>query len=240
MPDAKRHARPTIRCLNGDLGLDLPGLDVDLGDVAHPFMDELRRVAPESPTGQKRILSIDDPMVYRIRVSDERGATWVDEPAEGEERPAIVWLCAVQRREDGSEDDAFQYFLDLHTHSELLPSGDDRLRYRAEAAIRLFRGLEADLLQLVGEALQQKGTEHVRDLGEWLPCRILVLDAGGVEEIWCALSGRGRDDTFVSEEIRDLLFASLESRLAPAEFETRNDWPTGTVEWFEVVRLGMR
>ena len=43
-------------------------------------MDELRRVAPTSPTGQKRILSIDHPLVYRIRVSSERGATWLDEP----------------------------------------------------------------------------------------------------------------------------------------------------------------
>ena len=51
--------------------------------------------------GQKRILSISYPLVYRLRVSSERGAAWLDE--EG-----IVWLCAVRRREEGSDDDAFE------------------------------------------------------------------------------------------------------------------------------------
>jgi hypothetical protein len=27
---------------------------------------------------------------------------------------------------------------------------------------------------------------------------------------------------------------------APAVFEVRNDWPSGDVEWYEVVVLGMR
>src|SRR6266511_2229691 len=135
-----RRARPTIRCLTVDLDIDLPGLDVDLGDLDHPFRDELRRVAPTSPDGQKRILSIDHPLVYRIRVSSERGATWVDEPND------IVWLCAAHRRQQDSDDDAYAYFADLHESGDLLPNDDDRLRDRAEAAIRLQRGLTADLL----------------------------------------------------------------------------------------------
>lgn len=31
------------------------------------MVEETRRVAPESPKGQKRILGIDHPLVYRIR-----------------------------------------------------------------------------------------------------------------------------------------------------------------------------
>ncbi len=74
----------------------------------------------------------------------------------------------------------------------------------------------------------------------WLPCRVLVLEGDGVEEIWCALSVRGAADDFISQDLRDLLFVKLEEHVAPAVFETRNDWPNGGVEWFEVVRLGMR
>jgi len=37
-----------------------------------------------------------------------------------------------------------------------------------------------------------------------------------------------------------VLFASLERHVAPAVFEVRNDWPSGNVEWYEVVVLGLR
>lgn len=239
MPDA-RSARPTIRCLIDDLRVELPGLDVDLGDVDHPLRDEFCRLAPESPTGQKRILSIANPLVYRIRVSSHRGATWVDEHAGGDKEHVIVWLCAAHRREAGSEDDAYVYFAALHASDELLANADDRLRDRAEAVIRLQRGLTAELVGLLDLALAEKEMEQHADLGGWLPCRILVLQAEGVEEIWCALSVRGTDDVFVAQELRDLLFVTLERHVSPALFETRSDWPTGAVEWFEVVRLGMR
>ena len=233
MPQDRR-ARPTIRCLTQDLGIALPGLDVDLGtDLDEPLLDELRRVAPHSPAGQKRILSIDHPLLYRIRVSAHRGATWVDEDDE------IVWLCAARRREDGSADDAYAWFADLHARGELLPSADDRLRDRAEAAIRLQRGLAAELLHLFNRAHAEKGTEQRADLGDWLPCRVLVI-GGEVEEIWCALSVRAANGAGVSSVVRDLLFATLERHVAPAVFEVRTDWPTGPVEWFEVVRLGIR
>ena len=78
--------------------MELPELSVDLGEIEHPWLDELRRIAPTSPTGQKRILSIAHPVVYRLRVSTERGATWLDEDE-------VLWLCAVRRREDGSDDE---------------------------------------------------------------------------------------------------------------------------------------
>src|ERR1700676_5720534 len=95
----ERRGRPTIRFVTDDLGVGLPDLGVDLGDLDHPFLDELRRIAPTSPDGQKRILSIAHPLVYRIRVSSERGATWADDGH------SIVWLCAVHRREQDSDDD---------------------------------------------------------------------------------------------------------------------------------------
>ena len=42
----ERRGRPTLRCLTDDLDLDVPPLDVDLGDLEHPFLTELRRVTP--------------------------------------------------------------------------------------------------------------------------------------------------------------------------------------------------
>lgn len=87
-----------------------------------------------------------------------------------------MWLCAVHRREAGSDDDAYAWFATLHANSELTPSDDDRLRDRAEAVIRLQRGLTAQLLRLVDDALAQKGTELRVDLGEYLPCRAFAID----------------------------------------------------------------
>jgi hypothetical protein len=231
---ASRRARPTIRCLTEDLGITLPWLDTDLGTIEDPWLDELRRIAPASPQGQKRVLSVGSPLVYRLRFSAERGVTWVDEDH------GVVWLCAVQRRQEGSDGDAYTWFAKLHADGRLLPSGDDRLRYRAEAVIRLQRGLTAAMLRLVDDALARKGTELAADLGGYLPCRVLVRGNGKIEEIWCALSARATDGTHVRDGLRDLLFAALETRFPGAIFEIRADWPGGRADWWEAVRLGLR
>ncbi len=151
-----------------------------------------------------------------------------------------VWLCGVHRREDGSQDDAFKWFADLHALGLLLPTDDDHLRDRAEAAIRLHRALTSDLCRLIDRAMAGSGEELTSDLCGWLPCRSLVVHSGDVEEIWCALSILDVERNFVRETIRDLLFAELEKYVAPAIFEARNDWPAGELEWSEVVRLGLR
>ncbi len=196
-------------------------------------MAELRRIAPTSPTGQKRVLAIAHPLVYRLRVSSERGATWLDEGG-------IVWLCAVRRREEGSDEDAFAWFVELHTAGRLLPNDEDRLRDDAEAVLRLFRRLREALFQLVEEARDDPATAHATDLDGWLPSRVLVQQDDGFEEIWCAISVRAVDGNFIRAKVRDLLFAALEQHLAPVLFEARSDWPTGDVGWFEAVRLGTR
>ena len=79
-----------------------------MGDLEGAWLEELRRIAPVSPQGQKRILAIVQPVVYRLRVGSFRGATWIDEGN------GIVWLCAVHRREQDSDDDAYAWFADLH------------------------------------------------------------------------------------------------------------------------------
>lgn len=62
-----RRTRVTIRCVREDLGLDLSTVEVDLGGLDHPLVAEARRIAPSAPRGQKRVLSIEHPLVYRIR-----------------------------------------------------------------------------------------------------------------------------------------------------------------------------
>lgn len=128
----------------------------------------------------------------------------------------------------------------MHADGKLLPAGDDRLRDRAEAVIRLQRGLTAGMLRLVDDALSHKGSELSADLGGHLPCRVLVLGNGQIEEIWCALSARAADGTHVRDELRDILFAALEARFPDAVFEVRSDWPGGRTGWWEAVRLGLR
>jgi hypothetical protein len=228
-----RRARPTIRCLIEDLGLQLPGPGVDLGEIDHPWLNELRRIAPMSPRGQKRVLAIAYPLIFRLRMSSCRGATWVDD------QHGIVWLCAVNRREEGSEDDAYAWFADLHARGQLVPSEDDRLRDRAEAVIRLHRGLTAGLLQLVEDAFAHRGTEMAVDLGGYVPCRVLVQGGEGLDEMWCALSSRASDGNHVPDRLRDILFAELENHFPDAIFEVRSDWPTGKLQWWEVVRMGL-
>ena len=140
-----RRARPTIRCLVEDLGVELPDLTAYLGGLDEPWIDELRRITPESPTGQKRILFVAHPLVYRLRLSSERGTTWLDEDGVG-------WLRAVRRRVEGSDDDAFRWFANLHKSGRLLPTDDDRLRDKAEEARLLFGYLKGDLIELVDGA----------------------------------------------------------------------------------------
>ena len=125
------------------------------------------------------------------------------------------------------------------------PSGFSRAttttcRDRAEEVLRLQRRLTSELFELTDRALAHSGTECVADLDGWLPSRVLVIDGGGVEEIWCAISVRASDGTFIRPELRDVLFASLEAHVSPAVFEARDDWPTGTIAWYESVRLGLR
>src|SRR5215211_7815647 len=62
-----RRTRVTLRCVREDLELGIPPVEVDLGALDHPLVAEARRVAPAAPRGQKRILAIEHPLVYRLR-----------------------------------------------------------------------------------------------------------------------------------------------------------------------------
>src|SRR5215212_5244906 len=98
-----RRTRVTLRCVREDLELGIPPVEVDLGALDHPLVAEARRIAPAAPRGQKRILAIEHPLVYRLRHGRWRGATWL-ETVEGR-----FWLCAGAQRAAGSAEDAYEH-----------------------------------------------------------------------------------------------------------------------------------
>lgn len=67
-----------LRCPREDLTIKVPPVEVDIGELDHSLIVETRRVAPTAPRGQKRILAIKHPPVYRLRHGRWRGATWLE------------------------------------------------------------------------------------------------------------------------------------------------------------------
>lgn len=230
----ERDVRVTIRCLDEDLGLELPGIDRPISSIDHPLMTEARRVAPSSPRGQKRILSIRHPLIYRLRHSTHRGATWLDA------HQGILWLLAVAKREQDSDNDAFAVFARLHESGRLLPTPDDQTRIAFEEGAQLIGRIRSELVPALAEARATAGREVQADLAGFLPVRIHASASAGIEEVWMAVSTRDRVGERVPARLRDTIFAIAEQLLEPAEWEPRADWPTGQLEWFEVCRLAIR
>ena len=228
----ERRTRPTIRCLRDDLGIGLPTVDVALGSIEHPLMDEARRVAPAAPRSQKRILAIDRPLVYRLRHSRWRGATWLDDAA------ARFWLLAGAQREAGSHADAYEVFVALHEAGHLLPTDDDRLRDVFERDARVLAAARIEALHALEAAAAAPDSDVLIRFGEFVDARMLLPAAG--DEVWVAIATRAADGGFVAEGLRDLLFAIVFDAAGAEIWEPRPDWPSGPLEWFEVARLGLR
>ena len=63
-----RRTRVPLHCVREDLALGIPPVEVDLGASRHAA----------APRGQKRILAIEHPLVYRLRHGRWCGATWLE------------------------------------------------------------------------------------------------------------------------------------------------------------------
>ncbi len=164
------HARPTLRCLREDLGLAVPHADTLLEETSHPLLAKVTERFADDQTPQERIAAIDDQVLFKVKVQRWRGAVWVD--------AGIPWLVAAGQREEGSPDDFHASLaargktararynaehspsLTTATHTgDLLPTRDDELRWRAEAAARTERRLRAVVHDLVRQSLLD-GSEH--------------------------------------------------------------------------------
>jgi hypothetical protein len=230
--DVSLRTRVTIRCVVDDLRLQLPPVEVDIGTLAHPLVAETRRLAPNAPTGQKRVLAIPHPMIYRVRHGRWRGATWVDEANER------FWLCAGAHRMDGSSDDAFEHFTALQSARRLLPTSDDELRDRAEESARTIAEARSIIPKTLATAMDRRDKDAVFTLTPGIDGRLHVPGPG--DELWIALSTRMADGRFVPNGLRDVLFTIALELAEAIDAEPRPDWPAGQLEWHEIARLGLR
>lgn len=232
MPRPRRRTRVTLRCLREDLGLDVPPVEIDIGAMNHPLIAEARRVAPTAPRGQKRVLSISQPLVYRLRHGRWRGATWLETYA------GRFWLCAAAQREAGSPDDAYEFFAALHAAGRLLPDNDDRLRDALERNARVIDAAAAEIPALLERASARRGRDVTARFGELVDTRLHVSPVG--DEVWVAIATQAADGRFVEERLRDVLFRLVLDAARAEVSEPRADWPSGSLAWFEVARLGLR
>jgi hypothetical protein len=222
----------TLRCLREDLEMELPPVEVDLGSLDHPLITEARRVAPAAPRGQKRILSIEHPLVYRLRHGRWRGATWLEADA------GRFWLCAGAQREEGSGEDAYEHFSALHDAGQLLPDDDDRLRDDLERNARIIDAAAVSIAPVLAEAFGQMDHDVTTCFGGLVDARLHVTAPG--EEVWVAIATQATDGRFVEERLRDVLFGLVLEAAEAVLWEPRADWPSGELEWFEVARFGLR
>lgn len=222
----------TLRCLREDLKIDTPPVEVDLGGLDHPLLGEARRVAPTTPRGQKRILSIGRPLVYRLRHGRWRGATWLEADA------ARFWLCAGAQREDGSGEDAYELFTALHQTGRLLPDDDDRLRDALERNARIVGDAVDSIASALAEAFDHRDRDVTVSFDGLINARLHVTALG--EEVWVAIATQAADGRFVEERLRDVLFGVVLAAAEAELWEPCADWPSGDLAWFEVARLGLR
>lgn len=227
-----RRTRVTLRCLREDLRIETPPVEVDLGGLGHALVAEARRVAPAAPRGQKRILSIERPLVYRLRHGRWRGATWLEADA------ARFWLCAGAQREEGSGEDAYEIFAALNRAGRLLPDDDDQLRDALERNARIIDEAADSIVSTLAEAFDRQGHDVAASFGGLVDVRLHVTAPG--EEVWVAIGTQAADGRFVEERLRDVLFGLVLAAADAELWEPRADWPSGELAWFEVARLGLR
>jgi hypothetical protein len=201
------------------LKLELPPVEVDLGGLDHVLVDEARRLAATAPRGQKRILSIERPLVYRVR-------------------HGRFWLCAGAQREEGSGEDAYEQFAALHRTQRLLPDKDDLLRDALERNARIIDAASDSIDAALAEAFDRRGHDIAISFAGLIDARLHV--AASDEEVWVAIATQATDGRFVDERLRDVLFGLVLTAAEAALWEPRADWPSGELAWFEVARLGLR
>jgi hypothetical protein len=94
-------ARPTLRCLRGDLALAVPRADTPLEEISHPLLAKATERFADDQTPHERIAAIDDEVLFKVKAQRWRGAIWVD--------AGIPWLVAAGWREEGSPEDFYAY-----------------------------------------------------------------------------------------------------------------------------------
>lgn len=114
--------RPTLRTLREDLKLPLPSARKPLDELDHPLLVKARELFRDDETGHERIRSIDDEILFKVKVQRWRGAVWTDKDLDLD--LDLPWLIAAGQREDGSLGD---FYSALETNAQAA-----RARYNAD------------------------------------------------------------------------------------------------------------
>jgi hypothetical protein len=212
-----RHARPTLRTLRDDLKVSVPW-DEPFVDLDVPLIREVERVAPHSPLGQKRIIGIEDTMIYRVRTSDWRGATWLESAED------IIWLVAAGPRRDGDREDFYNHVSALHERKRLLPDDDDRRKWRAEEGLRWVDQLSSDLTLLVNQTRLLAGQEHTGVLCGDIEATVLRTNSGQPAEWWLGLRFESLPDWLPERQATEIISALAAEMVGASDWELRNAW----------------
>jgi hypothetical protein len=168
----------------------------------------------------------------RIQTPAHSAPVWLETDA------ARFWLCAGAHREQGSGEDAYEVFEELHRAGRLLPDDDDRLRDVLERNARIIDAAADSIPAALAEAFDQPDRDVAVSLSGLIEARIYATAPG--EEVWIAIATQATDGLFVDERLRDVLFGLALTAAGAVLWEPRADWPSGELAWFEVARLGLR
>jgi len=212
------------------LGIEIPALASGFDELTHPMFDKARTLASTYPQNLVRIQGITDALVYRFTHGRWRVVTWHDTEMQ------VIWICACELRSDDTYDDV----LALHARGELLPDDADEARLSEEAALRLGRELMSAIPSWIRSAREHDGAEQRFTLSNGAQVRLLIRRSHGLEELWLAMPTLTAGVPGLSPNTRALIAALAERELDnDAVWETRHDWPTGSLLRWEVARLGV-
>lgn len=192
-------ARPTLRVLREDLKATIPSVHEPLDQIEHPLLAKAREQFADDNASHERIRAIDDQVLFKVKVQRWRGAVWID--------GQLPWVVAVGSREDGSPDDFYRTVENQATRAradynrthvpalssstyvaDLLPDGDDQVRYRLEAVARFRTDLIATVCELTAGSLRD-GHEHAADYPSFRLGLLVRADEGHATYVAVRITG---------------------------------------------------
>jgi hypothetical protein len=78
----------------------VPPADTPLDEIPHPLLAKAAERFADEATPRERIASVDDHVLFKVKVQRWRGAVWMADDG-------IPWLVAAGQREEGSPDDFY-------------------------------------------------------------------------------------------------------------------------------------
>lgn len=206
--------RPTVRCVREDSGYKkVPPATEPLDGLDHPVLKKAREVCRDDAPSSERIVSIDDEVLWKVKIARWRGALWCPRPGR--------WLIAAGLREAGSPDD---FYADLAARGQrwraehnqhhrpgvstdtlivpLLPTTADEQRLALERQIRVVDELRLVVPELV-LAAARSGLEKTDEAGG---CSLGVfVRRSGAEEIYVGIRIVGQVQEDVTAVILSLV-----------------------------------